>query len=483
VADVVVDGVSVGAVASYTFSNITATHTISATFAINTYTITASAGAGGVIMPPSAQTVSYGSTVSYALVPQPGYRIDSVIVDGHPAGPSGSSASGYDFVNVTADHSISVTFTLLSAPGIVALAPAPNSSVNALTVDYWLERPVLAGSIVATRSGGSADSGSPHVYLFADYDRVGGSHSVNVGFSLVNGAVYDIAITAADQSGTGHANISNVTYYSSVMLINSPSANSYVSTADVSYTLNQPITGGDLVVSRTGGQSDPAAPYRYTLSGAELAAGSHAVAPGFALVNGTIYSFSAENVVDAGGSPATAAAITGVTFYDAQTIAISYAVPAPKSVVTSADVSYALSRGALSGIIAFTWTGGATDSVPSHVYTLAAADLTQGSHTVTTGFPLVAGAFYTVTFLFGDGLSPAATTLSNALVYYEPAAGSLPAGDLDKNGVVDSADVQLLEAALNARPGDATWNPRGDLDGNSVIDQQDLLLIRKAAGL
>ena len=42
-ADVLVDGVSVGAVTSYTFTDVTADHTIAASFAINTYTITASA--------------------------------------------------------------------------------------------------------------------------------------------------------------------------------------------------------------------------------------------------------------------------------------------------------------------------------------------------------------------------------------------------------------------------------------------------------
>ncbi len=36
VADVLVDGVSVGAVTSYTFSNVIANHTISASFALNT---------------------------------------------------------------------------------------------------------------------------------------------------------------------------------------------------------------------------------------------------------------------------------------------------------------------------------------------------------------------------------------------------------------------------------------------------------------
>ena len=36
VADVLVDGVSVGAVTSYTFTNVTANHTIAASFAIDT---------------------------------------------------------------------------------------------------------------------------------------------------------------------------------------------------------------------------------------------------------------------------------------------------------------------------------------------------------------------------------------------------------------------------------------------------------------
>ena len=58
VASVTVDGTSVGAVTSYTFSNVTANHTIAATFAINTYTITASAGSNGSISPSGPVSVA-----------------------------------------------------------------------------------------------------------------------------------------------------------------------------------------------------------------------------------------------------------------------------------------------------------------------------------------------------------------------------------------------------------------------------------------
>ena len=64
VADVLVDGASVGAVTSYTFNNVTANHTIAASFAINTYTITASAGANGSISPNGAVTVNHGANQS-----------------------------------------------------------------------------------------------------------------------------------------------------------------------------------------------------------------------------------------------------------------------------------------------------------------------------------------------------------------------------------------------------------------------------------
>ena len=53
VANVVVDGISVGAVGTYTFTNVTASHTISATFVLNAtlYNHSNSAGANGSITP------------------------------------------------------------------------------------------------------------------------------------------------------------------------------------------------------------------------------------------------------------------------------------------------------------------------------------------------------------------------------------------------------------------------------------------------
>ena len=107
IADVLVDGSSVGAVTSYTFTNVTADHSISASFAVNTYTITASAGANGSILPSGAVVADYGEDVTFIMTPDGGYHVADVLVDGSSVG----AVISYTFYNVTADHSISASFT------------------------------------------------------------------------------------------------------------------------------------------------------------------------------------------------------------------------------------------------------------------------------------------------------------------------------------------------------------------------------------
>jgi hypothetical protein len=107
VADVLVDGDSVGAVTSYTFTNVTVAHTIAASFAINTYTITATAGAGGSISPSGAVVVNHGAARSFAIAAGPGFVIAGVMVDGVAAGP----VSTYTFTNVMGHHTIAAAFT------------------------------------------------------------------------------------------------------------------------------------------------------------------------------------------------------------------------------------------------------------------------------------------------------------------------------------------------------------------------------------
>ena len=107
-ADVRMDGVSVGAVAAYTFDQVNSNHTIEAVFAIDTYTIDATAGANGSIVPNGVATVNHGGQQVLAITPNSGFRVADVQVDGISVGP----ATSYTFSNVSQDHTIEASFEL-----------------------------------------------------------------------------------------------------------------------------------------------------------------------------------------------------------------------------------------------------------------------------------------------------------------------------------------------------------------------------------
>ena len=163
VADVKVDGNSVGAVSTYTFSQVTANHTISASFAIDTFTITASAGAHGSISPAGTATVNYGANKAYSIAPATGYHVTDVQVDGHSVGV----VSSYTFSQVNANHSIIASFAIdtftisssadnggtISPTGQVSVAGGANQSFN-LTADegYEIKELLVDGVSVGSQS-------------------------------------------------------------------------------------------------------------------------------------------------------------------------------------------------------------------------------------------------------------------------------------------------------------------------------------------
>jgi hypothetical protein len=118
VADVLVDGASVGAVTTYTFTNVTANHTIAASFAQDlptSYTITTTAGENGAITPVGPQTVAPGANITFTIAPSAGYYVDSLKIDGVAV----QQAKTYTFTNVQANHSIEASFA--ASPAMSAI--------------------------------------------------------------------------------------------------------------------------------------------------------------------------------------------------------------------------------------------------------------------------------------------------------------------------------------------------------------------------
>ncbi len=128
VADVKVDGASVGAVTSYIFNNVTSNHTISATFttAASSYAITASAASGGTISPAGTVAISGGTSKSFTLTPNSGYTVADVKVDGTSVG----AVTSYTFSNINSNHTISATFTATTSSYSITASAASGGSIS-----------------------------------------------------------------------------------------------------------------------------------------------------------------------------------------------------------------------------------------------------------------------------------------------------------------------------------------------------------------
>ncbi len=87
-----------------------ASRALVANFAINVYTIEATAGDNGTIDPVGLITLTYGESQKFSIAANQGYHIDEVLVDNQNIGDT----SSFTFVNITKDHTIHAIFALNS---------------------------------------------------------------------------------------------------------------------------------------------------------------------------------------------------------------------------------------------------------------------------------------------------------------------------------------------------------------------------------
>jgi hypothetical protein len=221
VASVVVDGVSQGAITTYTFSNVQTTHTISATFAINTYTITASSGANGAVTPTGVTTVNYGGSQTYTITPNTGYSVASVVVDGVSQG----AITTYTFSNVQTTHTISATFatntyTITVTQGSYGTISPGTTSVNYGGSQTFSITPNTGYSVASVVVDGSS-VGALTSYTFSNVQT---THTISATFAIntytiaassgANGAVTPTGVTTVNYGGSQTYTITPNTGYS-----------------------------------------------------------------------------------------------------------------------------------------------------------------------------------------------------------------------------------------------------------------------------
>ena len=175
ITNVIVDGVSRGAISSYTFSDVTANHTIEAFFEVAYYIITATATGDGTISPLGLAGVVYGGSKSYTITPDTGHLISDVKVDGISQGP----ISSYQFTNVTSHRTIEAFFTTTN------YTPADYATLQEV---YWA---APAGSTIRVKAGTLEQN--LHIYRDVPMTIVGGYNddfTAVTGTTRLNGSVW-----------------------------------------------------------------------------------------------------------------------------------------------------------------------------------------------------------------------------------------------------------------------------------------------------
>jgi hypothetical protein len=193
--EVTVDGEPQGPQSSYPFFFVDADHTINATFELEPFTITATAGPGGIISPLGAIEIPPGDSQTFTFTPDPGYRILEVTVDGEPPGPRPS----YPFDFVDADHTINVTFTLdvytitATAGSGGSIAPSGAVIVTPGSEQTFTIIPNAGYEIADVR----VDGGSVGAVAEYTFPSVTTDHTINATFSPITHAL------TVEKSGTG----------------------------------------------------------------------------------------------------------------------------------------------------------------------------------------------------------------------------------------------------------------------------------------
>jgi YD repeat-containing protein len=163
--EVQVDGMSVGAITSYTFSDISANHTITAIFAVSTFTVTPITGAHGAISPDSLQTLAYNSTASFTLTPDAGYNIAAVTgcggmlsVSTYTTGPIMDDCTvqaifaAHAYTAPGSSLALSLAETTYQAGGVVTPV-VTNSGQQDTSVQYTFSISDSNATVIATTSG------------------------------------------------------------------------------------------------------------------------------------------------------------------------------------------------------------------------------------------------------------------------------------------------------------------------------------------
>ncbi len=211
------------------------------------YTITPTVdGSGGRISPNTPQEVNEGTSITFTVTANSGYRVDRVLVDGNIE----SLTNGrYTFDNIDADHEIQVSFTVIPDP-----EPGPTRS-------YSITASAGTGGTISPSGTVSVSEGSSRIFTVTansgyDVDRVlvdgvgvtltdgkytisnvRAAHTISASFKVAETFIINVEVTTNGGSLTPSGRIT----------INSGGSQEFLVTPDEGYELEKVLVNGESV--------------------------------------------------------------------------------------------------------------------------------------------------------------------------------------------------------------------------------------------
>jgi hypothetical protein len=205
VADVQVDGSSVGTLPSYTFTNVSADHSIHASFTANAYTLTVSAGSGGTVAKsPDQSSYTYGTAVQLSATAGGGWAFSAW------SGDTSATANPLS-LTMTRNRTLAASFADIAPPSVTVTSPVGGEAwkedeVHAITWTASDNAGVDSVNVDASYAGaagpwnaiahGLANSGSyswtvPQQPTDSAFVRVSAyDHALNVGAAMSDSAFH-----------------------------------------------------------------------------------------------------------------------------------------------------------------------------------------------------------------------------------------------------------------------------------------------------
>ena len=336
-------------------------------------------GIGGGVLPTKMVNLISGSEYSIAFT--------GIDLAGNSADPVLFSAFHYDVV-----------------PPVISInKPSSNKSILELVVAYTSSETLKEGEVLIRRTGGALDSQSPWELSLGDEQLSVGSHEINVSqqVQLTEGAIYSIELNGVDIAGNPSkpttATTTNIRYDTTppILEIFEPVNDTYVNAMKLSFSINEPLQSGEIIVESEEGQQT------VLLSEDERKAGrkdSLDVTHRLQVISGNIYTIKMVGS-DFAGNRSDTVSVNHVTF-DSIPPVLSISRPIDTEIIPEASIDYFCSETMNPLMITFTPTDGSMDRNFPHIITIDSDARSSGIHRdikPPLEFPLVEGGIYTIT--------------------------------------------------------------------------------------